>query len=77
MLNVALKEKPEALRRVADKLVSEAEKGEQWAIKELADRLDGKPAQEVIAEVETTQKWIGPVPKTAEEWQAEFGSDDD
>lgn len=32
---------------LADKLVSAAANGEQWAIKEIGDRLDGKPAQAV------------------------------
>jgi len=34
------------LRAIADKLVEEALKGESWAIQQVADRLDGKPAQE-------------------------------
>ena len=53
MLNVALsdeKANPKALRKVADKLIREAIKGEAWAIKELADRLDGKPAQMVVGD---------------------------
>jgi hypothetical protein len=33
------------VRQAAERLLDEAAKGEQWAIKELADRLDGKPAQ--------------------------------
>ena len=33
------------LRKVADKLVDQALAGEGWAIKEIADRLDGKAAQ--------------------------------
>jgi signal transduction histidine kinase len=33
------------LRRIVGNLVSAAEDGEQWAIKEVADRLDGKPGQ--------------------------------
>ena len=32
-----------------EKLLTLAADGEPWAIKELADRLDGKPAQQVIA----------------------------
>jgi hypothetical protein len=31
---------------IADRLVSEALAGESWAIQQVADRLDGKPAQE-------------------------------
>lgn len=35
------------LNAVADKLVESALEGEQWAIKEIADRIDGKPPQAV------------------------------
>lgn len=55
-LNLAIGgDDPRRLRNIAEKLVSAAEAGEQWAIKEVADRLDGKPAQttELKAEVET------------------------
>jgi hypothetical protein len=31
------------LRKISDKLVEAAEKGEAWAIKEIMDRMDGKP----------------------------------
>jgi hypothetical protein len=34
------------LRLIADKLVEQAMAGEGWAIQQVADRLDGKPAQE-------------------------------
>jgi hypothetical protein len=39
------------LRRAADKLVDCAANGEGWAIKELADRLDGKPHQSVTTDL--------------------------
>lgn len=49
MLRIAIKEASAEggtkLRAVADVLVNEAIKGNVQAIKELADRLDGKPAQ--------------------------------
>ena len=35
------------LRKIAKKLLDEAEKGELSAIREVADRLDGKPTQGV------------------------------
>lgn len=35
------------LRDAADKLLANAAAGEPWAIQMLADRLDGKPAQQV------------------------------
>jgi len=31
------------LRKISEKLVEAAEKGEAWAIKEIMDRMDGKP----------------------------------
>jgi hypothetical protein len=36
---------PLALRRIAAKLIERAEEGELVAIREIADRLDGKPTQ--------------------------------
>ncbi len=33
------------VRKAAEKLLDSAARGEQWAIKELADRLDGRSAQ--------------------------------
>lgn len=36
------------LRASAEKLLDAASNGESWAVKELADRLDGKPAQQVL-----------------------------
>lgn len=40
----------EALNRVTEKLLEQALAGEQWAVKEIADRLDGRPAQVVTGE---------------------------
>ena len=44
-LLIELQSNPLALRRIAAKLVEGAEEGELAAIREIADRLDGKPAQ--------------------------------
>lgn len=33
------------LQRIANKLADVAEQGESWAVKEVADRIDGKPVQ--------------------------------
>jgi len=33
---------------IAEKLVEKALEGQSWAIQQVADRLDGKPAQEQI-----------------------------
>ena len=38
------------LNEVCDQLVKAAIAGEQWAVKEVADRIDGKPAQTNILE---------------------------
>ena len=49
MLEVALadhgKDQTPRLRKIADQVVTAAEKGERWAIEMIADRLDGKPHQ--------------------------------
>ena len=39
---------PKRLRTIADKLISAAESGDIQAIREVADRLDGKPKQAVV-----------------------------
>jgi hypothetical protein len=44
-LRIALRGDPLRLRRIADKLAEKAEEGDLAAIREVADRLDGKPAQ--------------------------------
>lgn len=36
------------LRKAAEKLLDLAAQGESWAVKELADRMDGKPAQQTV-----------------------------
>jgi hypothetical protein len=41
-------EKKKKLRVIAERLVAEAMAGEGWAVQQVADRLDGKPAQAVI-----------------------------
>lgn len=53
MLNIAIKEAIEGsdktkLRAVADALVEKAMAGDVQAIREVADRLDGKPPQALI-----------------------------
>lgn len=44
-LRTALKRDPLRLRRIAEKLAEKAEQGDMAAIREIADRLDGKPVQ--------------------------------
>lgn len=57
MLNIAIKEAVEGsdktkLRAVADALVDKAMSGDVQAIKEVADRLDGKVAQAIVGDDE-------------------------
>ena len=45
-LRIALvQEDKKKLRKITDKLVESAENGEPWAVKEIMDRMDGKPVQ--------------------------------
>lgn len=44
-LRKALTQEPHRLRNVAESLITQAEAGEPWAIKELIDRMDGKAVQ--------------------------------
>lgn len=44
-------ENSKALRNIAKKLIQQAEAGDMQAIKEFADRLDGKAVQQVDADV--------------------------
>ncbi|MBR0733494.1 hypothetical protein JQ595_32590 [Bradyrhizobium japonicum] len=46
-LRIALRGRPLALRRVADRLLDKAEEGDLGCIRELIDRLDGKAVQVV------------------------------
>lgn len=48
-LNLALKDGDGLkLRKIAENTVILAEAGEQWAVKEIADRMDGKAVQQQI-----------------------------
>src|SRR4051812_36245020 len=52
-LQIALRRDPLRLRRIAEKLAQKAEDGDLAAIREVADRLDGKPvAQQPNAEID-------------------------
>jgi hypothetical protein len=44
-LRKCLVQHPERLDRIVDQLVTQAELGESWAVKEIIDRLDGKAVQ--------------------------------
>ena len=47
LVRASVQEDAKRVRQAAEKLLTLAAEGESWAIKELADRLDGKPAQAV------------------------------
>ena len=44
-LRIALRARPQSLRRIADRLIDKGEEGDLPSIREIADRLDGKPVQ--------------------------------
>lgn len=57
------------LDALADQLVNAAVKGEQWALIEIGNRLDGKPAQVVVGDKDDdpvqhshTVEWLGVPP---------------
>ena len=41
----AIAQNPHKVRKIVDKVLDLAEEGEAWAVKEIADRLDGKAVQ--------------------------------
>jgi hypothetical protein len=69
-LLIELRSNPLALRRIAAKLVEKAEEGELAAIREIADRLDGKPAQVIdrgdVPVRELTDEAAGALPEREE-----------
>ena len=46
----ALAQNPQKIGRIVDKVLDQAEAGEAWAVKEVADRLDGKAVQATTLE---------------------------
>jgi hypothetical protein len=64
VLHRAIKQgSPERMRNIADKLLDLAEQGEAWAVKEVADRLDGKAKQAVDVTVDPSDQWMETVAK--------------
>jgi hypothetical protein len=47
------------VRLAAEKLLDEASRGQHWAIRELADRLDGKPRQETALDAQIASGQAG------------------
>lgn len=61
------------LRDAAEKLLTHAANGEPWAIGMLADRLDGKPKQQVELETTLHDGDVSRTPMSAEEWEKKYG----
>ena len=70
-LKSALRRDSLALRKIADKLVALAVDGVPWAVQEVANRLDGKPAQtvQVDAGKGTYVVMIPVAQESAETWE--------
>ena len=49
-LRMILSQEPHRARAIAEVLISKAEEGEPWAIRELMDRIDGKAVQATTLE---------------------------
>ncbi len=60
------------LERMARKLVQAANKGEQWALLEIANRIDGKPAQTVDLNATLRPVDVSDEPMSIEEWTAAY-----
>src|SRR5262245_45598186 len=63
------------LRKIAAKHIAACERGDMQAIKELADRLDGKPSQAVESTSEVAHRYVIEVPPvlTGEAWEQKYG----
>ena len=52
------------VRQVCEKVVELAKEGEPWAVQELFNRLDGKPAQQIVGDddspIKLTIAWAQP-----------------
>ena len=55
------------VRLAAEKLLDEASRGQQWAIRELADRLDGRPRQETSFDAQVASGSSGFIVRWAKE----------
>lgn len=69
----AQKDGPQFLERVADAVVAAAVTGDMQAAKEIGDRLDGKPRQEIEATVEQVNyvAEVPPLEKDSDAWAAQ------
>jgi Family of unknown function (DUF5681) len=68
----------ERLLEIARKTVEMAIAGDMSAIREIGDRLDGKPAQALDMHTEVVQRTVSREPMSPEEWAAQYcGRDED
>jgi len=58
MLHRKFTQDPDKLSRIADKLIAQAEEGDISAVREIADRLDGKAVQQVLMDATVTDKTV-------------------
>jgi hypothetical protein len=54
----------ERLRRIAEAMLTKAEEGDMTAIKEMGDRLDGKPQQQIVGAGEDGEHVITLIERT-------------
>jgi hypothetical protein len=47
---------PERLEKIIEVLITQAESGQPWAIKELLDRIDGKPIQNNFIDIDENRE---------------------
>src|SRR5262245_55185795 len=61
------------MRRIAEKLVECAMKGEGWAISQVADRIDGKAALMQMTQAEVTHRYVIEIPAVQDDaaWELE------
>ena len=60
------------LERIALKLLQAANEGESWAIREIADRIDGKPAMAIDVQGTFRNIDVTAVPLNMEDWRAQY-----
>lgn len=61
------------LRDAAEKVLDMAAAGEAWAVQFIADRLDGKPRQEVELDAVLHDGEVSDKPLSPDEWEATYG----
>lgn len=73
-LDKRVSERRAALDELAEKLIDMALGGDMAAFREIGDRLEGKPVQQVEIDGELRQRDISGEPLSADEWAQRYGS---